>query len=61
MVYIILKPRGAAPRVRAIQAVWHMTGIFPKGGGMCALLGSNRQRVVEQTTRPVNVYPSVER
>ena len=35
--------------------------IYPLGGLACTLLGSNRQRVVEQTTLPVNACPSTSR
>ena len=35
--------------------------IYPMGGVACTLLGSNRQRVVEQTTLPVNTCPSTSR
>jgi len=35
--------------------------IYPEGGVACALLGSNRQCVVEQTMLPVNTRPSASR
>ena len=41
---------------------WHaICIIYPKGGGACALLDSNRQRIAEQMTRPVNTRPSTSR
>ena len=51
---VLYKPYGTD--CHAISITSHMT--FHVNICACALLGSNRQRIVEQTTIPVNTCPS---
>lgn len=41
---------------------WHpICLIYPKGLGVCTLLGSNTQHIIEQTMCPANARPSASR
>jgi len=60
------EPKGHSPEgegyISCTARDWHaICSIYPKGGGECALLGSSRQRVIEQTTLLVNARPSASR